>query len=87
MRVVDSHQPKGHCRLHPLIHTFGSRLIPLDVMVGQKELDYESLRFFLRIPIVMVQTLHLQSIQAVLEPFIGDLKKIIFSEIQLTAGM
>ncbi|MDH3899065.1 MAG: hypothetical protein OEV18_16920 [Deltaproteobacteria bacterium] len=61
--------------------------MPLDVMVGQKELDYESLRFFLRIPIVMVQTLHLQSIQAVLEPFIGDLKKIIFSEIQLTAGM
>jgi len=56
-------------------------------MVGQKKLDYESLRFFLRIPIVMVQTLHLQSIQAVLEPFIGDLKKIIFSEIQLTAGM
>jgi hypothetical protein len=48
------------CELHPLIHTFGSRLMPLDVMVGQKELDYESLRFFLRIPIEMVQTLHFQ---------------------------
>jgi len=48
------------CKLHPLIHTFGSRLMPLDVMVGQKGLDYESLRFFLRIPIEMVQTLHFQ---------------------------
>jgi hypothetical protein len=61
--------------------------MPLDVMVGQKGLDYESLRFFLRIPIEMVQTLHLQSIQAVLGAFIGGLKRIIFSEIQSTSGI
>jgi len=56
-------------------------------MVGQKGIAYETLRFFLRIPIEMVQTLHLQSIQAVLGAFIGGLKRIIFSEIQSTSGI
>jgi hypothetical protein len=61
--------------------------MPLDIMVGQKGLVYEALRFFLRIPIEMVQTLHLQSLQAVLGAFLGGLNGIIFSEIQLTAGI
>jgi hypothetical protein len=61
--------------------------MPLDIMVGQKGLVYEALRFFLRIPIEMVQTLHLQSIQAVLGAFLEGLNRIIFSEIQLTAGI
>ena len=56
----------ANCGLHPLIHTFGYRLMPPDIMVGQKGLAYESLKFFLRTPLEMVQTLHLQSIQAVL---------------------
>jgi hypothetical protein len=87
MRVVDSHQPKGHCRLHPIIHTFGSRAHATRWYGGEKGLDDESLRFFLGIPIEMVQTLHLQSLQAVLGAFLGGLNGIIFSEIQLTAGI
>jgi hypothetical protein len=61
--------------------------MPLDGMVGKKGLVYEALRFFLRIPIEMVQTLHLQSMQAVLGAFLEGLNRIIFSEIQLTAGI
>ena len=62
-------------------------LMSLDVMVEQKGPDHETLRLFLRIPIEMVQTLQIQSIHAVLGAFIGCLKRIIFPEIQSTAGI
>ena len=72
---------------HPLIYSFNFRAIIRHVETGQNGLDYEALRFFLRIPIEMVQTLHLQSMQAVLGAFLGGLNTIIFSEIEVTAGI
>jgi hypothetical protein len=45
---VGQHGGEGaNWRLHPLIHTIGSRLMPLDVMVEQRGLDHETLRLFL----------------------------------------
>ena len=45
MRVVDSPQPKGHCILHPLIHTISTKISAEYVGGGSQQVSDHKLKY------------------------------------------